>query len=74
MCAYGAYPPLVNIQQNWHMSIFFKEQFSLGHGNEFGKVGLLESASFFLWLVAHDRCWTADRLARRGLPHPERIM
>jgi len=26
---------------------------------------------FFLWLVAHDRCWTADRLARRGLSHPE---
>jgi len=27
---------------------------------------------FFLWLVAHNRCWTADRLARRGLPHPEK--
>jgi hypothetical protein len=27
---------------------------------------------FFVWLVAHNRCWTADRLARRGLPHPER--
>jgi hypothetical protein len=27
---------------------------------------------FFLWLVAHNRCWKADRLARRGLPHPER--
>lgn len=26
---------------------------------------------FFMWLVAHRRCWTADRLARRGLPHPE---
>ena len=26
---------------------------------------------FFLWLVAHNRCWTADRLARRWLPHPE---
>lgn len=26
---------------------------------------------FFLWLVAHDRCWTADTLAHRGLPHPE---
>jgi hypothetical protein len=26
---------------------------------------------FFMWLVAHNRCWTADRLARRGLPHPE---
>ncbi|GJN41102.1 hypothetical protein PR202_gn00429 [Eleusine coracana subsp. coracana] len=26
---------------------------------------------FFMWLVAHNRCWTADRLARRNLPHPE---
>ena len=25
--------------------------------------------SFFLWLVAHNRCWTADRLAKRNLPH-----
>lgn len=25
-----------------------------------------------MWLVAHDRRWMADRLARRGLPHPER--
>lgn len=25
---------------------------------------------FFLWLVVHKRCWTADRLARRNLPHP----
>jgi len=27
---------------------------------------------FFVWLVAQNRCWTADCLARRGLPHPER--
>lgn len=26
---------------------------------------------FFIWLVFRKRCWTADRLARRGLPHPE---
>lgn len=26
---------------------------------------------FFLWLVAHNRCWTTDRLTRRGLPHPD---
>lgn len=25
----------------------------------------------FLWLAVRNRCWTADRLARRGLPHPE---
>jgi hypothetical protein len=24
-----------------------------------------------MWLAAHKRCWTSDRLARRGLPHPE---
>ena len=25
---------------------------------------------FFMWTVAHNKCWTADRLARKGLPHP----
>ena len=29
---------------------------------------------FFMWLVAHNRCWTADRLARRGLPHPDHCL
>jgi hypothetical protein len=23
-----------------------------------------------MWLVLQDRCWTADRLMKRGLPHP----
>ena len=27
---------------------------------------------FFAWLVAKNRCWTADRLRRRGLQHPLR--
>lgn len=27
---------------------------------------------FFMWLVAHDKCWTADHLAKRGLSHPHR--
>jgi hypothetical protein len=27
---------------------------------------------FFMWLVAHNRCWTADQLERRGLPHPDK--
>ncbi|WVZ89347.1 hypothetical protein U9M48_035768 [Paspalum notatum var. saurae] len=25
---------------------------------------------FFMWLALKNRCWTADRLAKRGLPHP----
>jgi hypothetical protein len=29
---------------------------------------------FFMWLVAHGRCWTADWLAKKGLPHPHRCL
>ena len=29
---------------------------------------------FFMWLVTHNRCWTADRLAKRGLPHPDQCL
>ena len=25
---------------------------------------------FFMWTMAHNRCWIADRLAKRGLNHP----
>uniref|UniRef100_A0A0A9DF12 Reverse transcriptase zinc-binding domain-containing protein n=1 Tax=Arundo donax TaxID=35708 RepID=A0A0A9DF12_ARUDO len=25
---------------------------------------------FFIWLAINNRCWTADRLAKRGLQHP----
>jgi hypothetical protein len=27
---------------------------------------------FFMWLAAHNKCWTADRLAKKGLTHPDR--
>lgn len=27
---------------------------------------------FFLWLASLNRCWTADRLAKRGMEHPDR--
>ena len=30
------------------------------------------SMKFFAWLVAKNRCWTADRLRKRGLHHPLR--
>jgi hypothetical protein len=26
----------------------------------------------FLWLAIRNRCWTADRLAKRGLSHPDK--
>ena len=27
-----------------------------------------------MWFVTHKRCWTADRLAKRGLPHPVKCL
>jgi hypothetical protein len=27
---------------------------------------------FFLWLAAHNKCWTADRFARHGMTHPDK--
>jgi hypothetical protein len=34
------------------------------------KTWALPKCALFLWLVIHNRCWTADRLAKRNLPHP----
>lgn len=36
------------------------------------KCWALPRLRFFHWLANLDRCWTADRLARRGLQHPAR--
>lgn len=34
------------------------------------KTWALGKGCFFMWLSAHNRCWTAHRIARRGLDHP----
>jgi hypothetical protein len=30
-----------------------------------------QRCKFFIWLVFHNRVWTADQLTKRNLPHPE---
>lgn len=55
------------------------EAFFMG-GVEFEPYKLLWKAwapmkvKLFLWLAIWKRCWTADRLARRGLQHPQRCV
>lgn len=35
-------------------------------------LGSAQMQIFFLWLAIRKQCWTADKLAKRGLPHPEK--
>ena len=35
------------------------------------KSWVLSKRKVFIWLAIKNKCWTADRLARRGLPHPD---
>jgi hypothetical protein len=54
------------------MMLSFRAPSCLSLVNGFGNLGPLPNVIFFMWLVAHNRCWTADRLEKRGLPHPAR--
>jgi hypothetical protein len=39
---------------------------TFGHYKRVWKTWAPSKCRFFLWLVAHNRCWTADRLAKMG--------
>jgi hypothetical protein len=45
---------------------------SFGHYKRVWRSWAPQKCRFFIRLVAHNRCWTADRLAKRGLNHPTR--
>jgi hypothetical protein len=47
---------------------------SFGHYHLVWKTWAPPKCLIFLWLVANKRCWTADRLAKRGLDHPARCL
>jgi hypothetical protein len=42
-------------------SVFFKQ------ADRIWKTWTPSKCRFFLWLMAHNKCWTANRLAKRGL-------
>ncbi|GJN31492.1 hypothetical protein PR202_gb19900 [Eleusine coracana subsp. coracana] len=51
--------------------ILFSGAIHFGSWERIWKTWAPGKCQFFLWLAMHKRCWTADRLARRNLPHPE---
>jgi len=72
MCMCGNYLLRGSTPPNQLMRLCSLEPLVWALGREFGKVGRLPpgKCKFFLWTAALNRCWTADRLARKGLPHP----
>ena len=50
---------------------FFEGSVRIGPWRRIWKSWAPSRCKFFIWLVFHNKCWTADRLAKRGLPHPE---
>ncbi|WVZ75385.1 hypothetical protein U9M48_023441 [Paspalum notatum var. saurae] len=49
---------------------FFQGSVSFSPWERIWKSWAPNKCKFFIWLAAHKRCWTADRLAKRNLPHP----
>jgi hypothetical protein len=47
---------------------------SFGHYTRVWKTWAPLKCRLFIWLAAHNRCWTTDRLAKRGLNHPEKCL
>jgi hypothetical protein len=53
---------------------FFKGSIDFEPYERVWKTWAPAKCKFFLWLVSQNKCWTADRLARRGLDHPEKCL
>jgi hypothetical protein len=61
---------MANTMQNRLIKVFSQDQPPLGIIKGFGDLGPHQSVAFFIWLVAQNKCWMADRLTKRGLNHP----
>lgn len=72
MYTHGSRPLLDNTPQNQHMNATSWVRFTLSRIGGCGNHGPSLKVEFFVWIATFNRCWTADRLIRRGLPHPKR--
>ena len=60
--------PLINVP---HYNTFCVGTVRFGPWRRIQKIWAPSLCKFFIWLVFHNRCWTVDRLEKRGLPCPE---
>jgi hypothetical protein len=57
--------------QNQHTNIFFVGSIHFEPAKRVWKSWAPPRCKFLIWLALLNRCWTADRLAHRGLDHPD---
>jgi hypothetical protein len=69
---FSALLQIVDTLQSLPIKVFLWDHAISGIISECGKHGLHQNIVFFIWLVTQIRCWTADRLAKRGLNHPSK--
>ncbi|PNT61457.1 hypothetical protein BRADI_5g15442v3 [Brachypodium distachyon] len=58
--------------QSAYLAFFEGRTEMVGHDLIRGSKAPSIKCKFFVWLACRGHCWTADRLARRGLDHPAR--
>jgi len=55
-----------------HIKVFFFGAVTLEPWRRLWKTWAPAKCKMFLWLAIRNRCWMADRLAKRGLSHPDK--
>jgi hypothetical protein len=69
MC--GFILPLDSSLLNHVIRLFFLGSITFEPWKRLWKTWAPPKCKFFIWLAIRNKCWTADRLQKRGLDHPE---
>ena len=67
----GNLKPQVYFRQDQPIGVFFIGSITFEPWNKVRKSWAPGKCKTFVWLAIRNRCWTTDRLQKRGLPHPE---
>lgn len=67
---YAVFQYLASTQRSLFTGAYFRVQWHMALGKEYRNSWAPENCNSFMWLMAHDKCWTVDWLTQCGLPHP----
>lgn len=65
---YAVFQYLATTQRSLFKGAYFRVQWHMALGKEYGNSWAPENCNSFMWLMAHDKCWTVYWLTQCGLP------